>query len=79
MTNVLRKRIKSKREAYVQFAPTVVGCCITIEGKERLTVEKAELIERSKMYLKMLGDGVHPITGAQLFIIENMEDIIRTT
>ena len=29
-------------------------------------MEKAELIERAKMYLKMLGDGVHPITGAQI-------------
>ena len=26
-------------------------------------MEKIELIERAKMYLKLLGDGVHPVTG----------------
>ena len=26
-------------------------------------MEKFELIERAKMYLKLLGDGVHPVTG----------------
>ena len=26
-------------------------------------MEKIELIERSKMYLKLLVDGVHPVTG----------------
>lgn len=26
-------------------------------------MEKNELIERAKMYLKLLGDGVHPVTG----------------
>ena len=26
-------------------------------------MEKIELVERAKMYLKLLGDGVHPVTG----------------
>lgn len=26
-------------------------------------MEKTELIERAKMYLRLLGDGVHPVTG----------------
>ena len=26
-------------------------------------MEKIELIERAQMYLKLLGDGVHPVTG----------------
>lgn len=29
-------------------------------------MEKTELIERAKMYLKLLGDGVHPITGTPI-------------
>ena len=26
-------------------------------------MEKIELVERAKMYLKLLGDGIHPVTG----------------
>ena len=26
-------------------------------------MKKIELIDRAKMYLKLLGDGVHPVTG----------------
>ena len=26
-------------------------------------MEKIELVERAKIYLKLLGDGVHPVTG----------------
>lgn len=29
-------------------------------------MEKTELIERAKMYLKMLGDGVHPVSGVRI-------------
>ena len=29
-------------------------------------MEKIELVERAKMYLKLLGDGVHPVTGAEI-------------
>lgn len=29
-------------------------------------MEKAELIERAKMYLKLLSDGVHPVTGNEI-------------
>lgn len=29
-------------------------------------MEKMELIERAKMYLKLLGDGVHPVTGQEI-------------
>lgn len=29
-------------------------------------MEKTELIERAKMYLKMLSDGIHPVTGKQI-------------
>lgn len=29
-------------------------------------MEKAELIERAKMYLKLLSEGVHPVTGAEI-------------
>lgn len=29
-------------------------------------MEKIELVERAKMYLKLLGDGVHPVTGAKI-------------
>lgn len=29
-------------------------------------MEKAELIERAKMYLQKLGEGIHPVTGEQI-------------
>ena len=29
-------------------------------------MEKIELIERAKVYLKLLGDGVHPVTGEEI-------------
>ena len=29
-------------------------------------MEKTELIERAKMYLKLLSEGVHPVTGSQI-------------
>lgn len=29
-------------------------------------MERAELIERAKMYLKLLSNGVHPVTGAEV-------------
>lgn len=28
-----------------------------------IDIEKIELVERAKMYLKLLGDRVHPLTG----------------
>ena len=29
-------------------------------------MEKVELIERAKMYLKLLGNGIHPVTGVEI-------------
>ena len=29
-------------------------------------MEKIELVERAKMYLKLLGDGLHPVTGEEI-------------
>ena len=29
-------------------------------------MEKVELVERAKMYLKLLGEGVHPVTGKEI-------------
>ena len=29
-------------------------------------MEKVELIERAKMYIKLLSDGVHPVTGKEI-------------
>ena len=29
-------------------------------------MEKMELVERAKMYLKLLGDGLHPVTGEEI-------------
>ena len=35
-----------------------------MEGSK--TMEKVELIERAKLYLKLLSDGVHPVTGREI-------------
>lgn len=68
--------IHKHREVSDSISEASTNCAKNVNDGRNAMTEKHLLIERAKMYLKLLQDGIHPVTGAPLpqgFMDEKME------